>query len=153
MDPEETCATFWTKRGFNCSRKKTHTQSTYLGGRVVQIVLRVGIIEVLLELHIVFLPASANHDSLDVQRTLSLDGDVDVRSTDAGRGLRHCIRLDIVACNLTGCRFPRRICDDLEQPRDVPVLVQRMIRLRGDHIKSDVVRKAVSKDRGKRCQV
>lgn len=126
---------------------------TYLDVSVVEVVLRVGIIEVLLELHMVFLPTSADNDSLDEQGTLSLDGDIDVRSTDAGRGFRHRIRLDIVTRNPTSGWFSRRICDDLEQPRNIPILVQRMIRLRGNHIKSDIVRKAISKDGCKRCQV
>lgn len=152
-DPEETWATFWTKYGFNDFAKEISPPATYLGIRIVEVVLCIGIIEVLLERHGGFLSTSANDDCFNVQRALGLDRDVDVCSTDAGQCLRHCIRLDIVGCNTTSCRFPRRIRNDLEQPRNVPVLVQRMIRLRRGHVKSNIVRKAISKGGCKRCQV
>ena len=115
--------------------------------------MRVGVVEVLLERHGDFLPASADDDRFDVQRALGPDRDVDVRATDAGRRLRHCVRLDVVARNPAGRRFPRRIRDYLEQPRHVPVLVQRMICLRGGHVKRDVVSEAIGKSGGKRRQV
>lgn len=141
------------KNAGSMPHERNSPPAAYLGIGVIEVVLRVGKVEVLLEHHIVFLPASANHDCFDIQRALSLDRDVDVRFTDTGRCLRHCIWLDIVACNLASRRLPGRICDDLEQPRNVPVLVQRMVRLRGGHVKCDIVRKAISKGGGKWCQV
>ena len=96
------------------TREKNAPRVAYLGVRVVGVVLRVGIVEVLLERYGGFPSASANDDRFDVQRALNHDRDVDVHSTDAGRCFRHCIRLDVVACNPASRRFPGRIRDDLE---------------------------------------
>ena len=101
--------------------------SSNLSIRVIKVILRICIIQVLLENNVVRRAATANNDGLDLDGALSIDRDIDISATDARSGLRRRVRLDIVCCNLTRRRFARWVRDYLQEARNIPILVERVV--------------------------
>ena len=111
-DPEETWATFYTDNG--CEKERVIESNTYLGIGVVQIILRVRVIQVLLEHNVVFRSVPADDEGFDTEPPLGIYGDVDIGRVHAVIGLRVRVWLDVVGNHLTRRAFPRGVCDDLE---------------------------------------
>ena len=107
-----------------------------LDRRVVEIVLRVRVLQLLAPRDLGRLPAPARDLRVDADapRRRHRHVHVTVRA-DAARRARHRERLGVVFGDFARRRLPGRIRDDLQQPGYEPVLVDRVVVFGGDNVK------------------
>ena len=128
-------------------RRGRRGRGAHLDGRVVQVGLRVRVGQVLREHHLRALPAPGDDVRLDVHAVRRGQGDVEVAAGARAPGRRRAReRGDVVDRDVPRRARARRVEQDLEEARDEPVLVDRVVRLGGGDVERDVMRRAVRED-------
>jgi hypothetical protein len=120
---------------------------------VIEIILRVCKVHALLENDIVCGPTTADNGRLDFEGALSTDCDIDICATDARCCLRHCVGLNIICRDVARRWFARWVRDNLQESRNIPVLVESMVRFSGGDVQSHIMGEAVSEHRCKWCEI
>lgn len=129
------------------AREVEARRGAYLDGRVVQVGLRVREGQVLREHHLRALPAPGDDVRLDMHAVRRGQCDIEVAARARAPGRRRAReRGDVVDRDVPRRARVRRVEQDLEEARDEPVLVDRVVRFGGGDVERDVVRRAVRED-------
>jgi hypothetical protein len=120
---------------------------------VIEIILRVFKGHALLENDIVCRSTTADNGGLNSEGALGLDRDIDICATNAPCCLRYCIGLSIICCDAARRSFSRRVRDNLQESRYIPVLVESVVCFSGGNVQSHIMGQAVGKHRCKWCEI
>ena len=126
----------------------------HLRASVPQVVLHVLVLHVLRKNNMIQLSAPTNNIGLNVNLPRGRDFDVDVAiAADNPSGGREGERIHLVRCDATSCPFRGGVGNHLHETRYIPILIDRVVRLRRDDVECNCVRSSISQQGNKRRKV